>query len=148
MSGYETLPTLQKRWPKIKVLVLSAYSRDYSILRFLKDGARGFLSKNHMAELGTALNAIHTEDYYYSKQASEELFTKVQGGMEVPEITDKEMEVLVCMCSGDSYEEIGQKMSLSKRTIEGHKDSLFKKFNVNSRHGLIMFGLQNEIVSL
>ena len=149
MSGYETLPAIKKKWPGIKVLVLSAYSRDYSIVRFLKDGASGFLSKNHMDELGTALLSIYENDYYYSKHASKDIFTKVQKGkMDAPDISEKEMELLTLMCSGDSYEDIATKMSISKRTVEVHRDNLFKKFNVNSRPGLIMFALQNEIVPL
>jgi DNA-binding NarL/FixJ family response regulator len=149
MTGYEALPIIKKRWPAIKVLVLSSYSKDYSILKLLKEGASGFLSKQHLNDLRTAILAISRNDYYYSKQAGEDIFLQVKNGkITVPDISDKEMELLRHMCSADSYEEIAAKMFISRRTVEIHRDKLFKKFNVNSRHGLIMFALQNEIIAL
>ena len=149
MTGYEALPIIKKRWPSIKVLVLSSYSKDYSIIKLLKDGASGFLSKQNLNELKTAIETIFQNDYYYSKQASEDIFLKVKNGkISVPDISEKEMELLRYMCSADSYEEIASKMYISRRTVEIHRDNLFKKFSVNSRPGLIMFALQNELIAL
>ena len=149
MTGYEALPIIKKRWPSVKVLVLSAYSKDYSIIRLLKDGASGFLSKQNLSELRKAILTIYENDYYYSKQAGEDIFYQVKNGkISVPYISDKEMALLRYMCSADSYEDIAAKMYISRRTVEIHRDNLFKKFNVNSRPGLIMFALQNEIIAL
>lgn len=58
------------------------------------------------------------------------------------------MEFLRLACSEKAYKEIAKEMHLSERTIDGYRDSLFKKLNITSRVGLVMYAIRNHIVKI
>ena len=63
-------------------------------------------------------------------------------------LTDRETEFLKLTCSEKSYQQIAKEMFVSERTIDGYRDALFKKLQVSTRVGLVMYAIKNGIVSL
>jgi two-component system invasion response regulator UvrY len=149
-NGYDTMKDLKKGWPAIKVLVLSMLETDYSILRMLTLGAKGYLNKDFTSidQLKDAIVSVHEKGYYQSESVSQKTFRALSSGHDVPKISEYEMIFLKYCCSDYSYEEIASFMRVSKRTVEGYRDSLFLKLGIKSRNALTLFALKNGLVAL
>ena len=65
-----------------------------------------------------------------------------------PKLTDREMEFLKHACSEKNYQQIAAEMFVSERTVDGYRESLFKKFNVSNRVGLVLYAIKNQLVQL
>lgn len=150
MNGYETLVELKKRWPELKVLTLSMFNHEFSIIKMLKNGANGYLLKGaKLAEVHTALKDIHEKGYYSSELVTSNFFQLVHNAHENPllKINEREIQFLKYCCTELNYKEIGKAMGVSARTVEGYRNTLFDKLNLHTRVGLVMFAINTGIVS-
>ncbi|NQY07650.1 MAG: response regulator transcription factor [Flavobacteriaceae bacterium] len=150
MNGLETMKAIRKAGINVKVAGLSMESNEGTVVRLIKDGANGYLLKNCKPKaLREALQRIVTEGHYYSEFVSQSLINSIKNDTAKPQIKDKELEFLRLVCTTDlNYVQIAEKMNLSKRTIDGYRDSLFNKFGVGNRPGLMLFALKNKLVIL
>ncbi len=150
MDGFETQVELKKNWPDIKTLVLSQYNNEFTIIRLLTEGACGYLLKSAAPdEFEKALDSLVNNDYYHPEMTAGKFQRYVTSMHEKrPEITRKEMIFLGFCCSEMTYKDIGVKMGMSARTIDGYRDSLFEKLDIKSRSGLVMYALKAGIVPL
>jgi len=144
MDGYQTIAELQKRWPDIKVLVLSMVSNEYSIIKMLLEGASGFICKNiDPREFKTALEDIYTKGFYYSDLVSSQLYNGIKKNkLSLPEISPREKEFMAYCCSELTYPEIADKMGVGNRTVDNYRDALFLKLKVKSRTALAIYALE------
>jgi DNA-binding NarL/FixJ family response regulator len=150
LNGYETLVELKKRWPDLKVLALSMFNHEFSIIKMLKNGANVYLLKGaKLAEVQTALKDIHEKGYYSSELVTSNFFQLVHNANENPllKINEREIQFLKYCCTELSYKEIGKAMGVSARTVEGYRNTLFDKLNLHTRVGLVMFAINTGIVS-
>jgi two-component system, NarL family, invasion response regulator UvrY len=150
MNGFQTQMELHKRWPSIKTLVLTAYDIELYIIKMIVNGANGYLLKNcDPREIEQALISIKTTGVYHSEISTSHLFHAVKSReIILPNFTEKEMQVLKYCCSDLSYSQIADQMNTTRRSVEGYRDSLFKKLGVNSRTMLALYAVQFGIVSL
>jgi two-component system, NarL family, invasion response regulator UvrY len=156
MDGYETTQWLKENHPDVKVLALSMYDNEASIIRMLKCGAKGYILKDsEPAELKTAIDAIISKGYYYSDLVSGKLINAINkiedGGSDVHtlvNLNDRETDFLKYACTEMTYKEIADKMFVSPRTIDGYRDALFEKLQVKTRVGLVMYAIKNSIVTV
>lgn len=160
MDGYDTALWLKCNFPDIKIIALSMYDADNSIIRMLKNGAKGYILKDSSpAELRKALDSVIRKGFYYSEMVTGKLIhtlTCVDGsaGVEGMELTvenllglnDREVEFLKLACTELTYKEIADQMCLSPRTIDGYRDSLFEKLDVRTRVGLVLYAMKNGII--
>jgi two-component system invasion response regulator UvrY len=147
MNGYEALPLLRTRW-NMKVLVLSMYDHDFSVLAMIHNGAAGFINKDTSPDaLYDAILSIHktgTCKLPYDLRDKADLY---RGKKEaVVSLTPREIEFLSYCCTELTYSEIAVKMSLSVRTIEGFRETLFEKLGIHNRPGLVTFALDCGLV--
>jgi two-component system, NarL family, invasion response regulator UvrY len=156
MDGHETTQWLKQNHPQIKVLALSMYDNEQSIIRMLKSGAKGYILKDiDPAEFKTALDSVSRKGYYYSELVTGKLIHAVNAMNESADkiktpgtLTLREIEFLKLCCTEMTYKEIADKMYLSPRTIDGYRDDLFEKLNVRTRIGLVIFAIRSGIVNL
>lgn len=156
MDGYETCQWLKSNYPGIKVLALSMYDTESSIIRMLKCGAKGYILKDcEPAELARAIDAIKSKGYYYTDLVSGKLINAINKHDEdsidnkhLPKLNDKESAFLQYTCTELTYKEIADKMFVSPRTIDGYRDALFEKLGVKTRVGLVMYSIRNGIISV
>ncbi len=152
MDGYQTAEWIKNNTPSVRILVLSMSDKESVIIRMLKEGARGYLLKDSKpAVLRKALDEIRDKGFYMNELVSNKMLNFVTGGQqnngtsETPYLTEKEITFLNLVCSDMTYKEIGEKMKLSQRTVEGYRDELFKKLNVTTRVGLVIFAIKHDI---
>ena len=150
MNGLETLIELQKRWPDIRVLVLSLGDKEQIILRMLLEGARGYLIKNCSSEtLKKAIESVYHNGVYYSEQVSKQLWNFIkQGKIKLPALTPMEWSVveLSCIHTDMSWHEIAKRIGVSTDSVHGFRDSIFRKLEVHSRAGLVKLALQDGFI--
>jgi len=155
MDGHETAEWLKTHRPEIKVLTLSMNSDDFTVIRMLKAGARGFVLKGaQLEELQEAIHQVDVQGFFYSDFISDKLPTvfqsdeKVISKKEKPTdiISEREMEFLKLACSELTYKEIADQMNVSVRTVDGYRESLFEKLTIKSRVGLVLFAIQHGVM--
>jgi|HubBroStandDraft_2_1064218.scaffolds.fasta_scaffold13378_3 two-component system invasion response regulator UvrY len=156
MDGYDTTLWLKQHYPEVNVLALSMYDTEPIIIRMLKCGAKGYILKDiEPAEFRIALDSLIRKGYYYSELVTGKLIHAVNV-MDEPgknknsyqSLSDREIEFLKLACTELTYKEIADKMYLSARTIDGYRDELFRKLNLRTRVGLVMYAIRNGFVQL
>ena len=153
MDGFETTQWLYKNYPQIKVLALSMMSDEKTIIKMFRLGAKGYLLKNtDPVELKKALDAIMDKNVYLSEYVSAKLVSGLHHDSDTVSkefvLNEREREFMRLTCSELSYKEIAEKMSLSPRTVDDYRQSLFNKLKVHSRVGLVMYAIKNGIAEI
>jgi DNA-binding NarL/FixJ family response regulator len=156
MDGFETTQWLKQNHPEVKVLALSMYDNETSIIRMLKCGAKGYILKDsEPAELKTAIADIMNKGFYYSDLVSGKLMHAINkmddegdGLKNLVPLNDRETDFLKYACTEMTYKEIADKMFVSPRTIDGYRDALFEKLHLKTRVGLVMYAIKNGIVTV
>ncbi len=153
MDGYATALWLQDHHPNVRVLMLTMYDSEVTLIRLLQAGVKGFLKKDvHPSELKYALSSVMESGYYYSTHAAGKLAnlfrcdrdrTRISHAM----LSEQEIVFLRHACSDLTYKEIAQKMKLTPRSVDVLRDALFVKLDVKSRVGLAMVALKNGVVT-
>lgn len=145
MDGYETMAYVKQHYPNISVLALSMNDDDVSIIKMMKAGASGFISKQVTEDiLLLALNQVLSQGYYYSDQVMKLVMNDFRSpNKNVIQFSDREKELLSYICSEMTYKEIADKMCLSPKTIDGYREDLFLKLDIKSRVGLAVFAMRN-----
>jgi two-component system, NarL family, invasion response regulator UvrY len=151
MDGFETAAWLNKNYPKIKVLALSMFSDERTIIRMLRQGARGYVMKNiDPEELKKALDSVMKKNFYLSEEISGKIISGLHKDAdrveEPPSLTQREKDFLRLICSEITYKDIAAKMFVSPRTVDEYRNSLFEKLKVKSRVGLVMYAMRNGLV--
>lgn len=156
MDGYATTQWLKENHPLVKVLALSMYDNEASIIRMLKCGARGYILKDsEPLELKAAIDAVLHKGFYYSDLVSGKLIhaiSKMDEGdhnmSSLTKLNQREIDFLKYACTEMTYKEIADKMYISPRTIDGYRDALFEKLQIKTRVGLVMYAIKNNIVTV
>lgn len=156
MDGYETAAYLKGNFPAIKVIALSMHDEENSIIRMLKNGARGYILKDcEPFQFSDALRTVMDKGYYHSELVSSKLihainhYDEVNGTTrEILNFNEKEILFLKLCCTELTYKEIAAKMIMSPRTIDTYRDKLFEKLRIKSRVGLAVYAIRMGIVTV
>jgi len=156
IDGFETTYWLHQNHPEVKVLALTMIDDENAVIRMLKNGARGYLLKESSPEeLKTAIHAVAEKGFYYSEMVTGRLVHSISGeddesktSQQLIHLTDKEIQFLKLACSELTYKEIADKMKLSPRTVDSHRDNLFHKLDIKTRTGLAIYAIKNGLVKL
>ena len=154
MDGYDCTKWVKIKYPSVKVLALSMYDNEASIIRMLKSGAKGYILKDSdPVELEAAIEALMNKGFYYSELVSGKMINAINKmddteAVAVIKLNDREISFLKHTCTELSYRDIADKMLVSPRTVDGYRDALFQKLRVKSRVGLVIYAIRNGIVDL
>ncbi len=157
MNGYETAEWIFLNHPSIKIMVLSMLDDERTIIKLLKLGAMGYMTKDtDPKELNRALNELYYKGIYFNQLLRVNLVQSVRNGLEEPDdeyhiymnLPERERAFLKYLATDLTLKEIAAKMNLSPRTIDGYRDNLFEKVKVNNRVGLVLFALRNNLIQL
>lgn len=156
LGGLEATIELKKTNPDIKILVLTQYDDKEYISRFLKAGVSGYLLKRAVgSELVSAIRAVSRGEFYLfssiaSKVVAGYLGKDRESAVEDPyeKLTDREKQVLKLIAEGYTHKEIGDMLVISTKTVIAHQTNISEKLGINSRAGLIKFGIQRGIIKI
>jgi DNA-binding NarL/FixJ family response regulator len=155
LSGWQTLPILNERYPKIRVILLSMYESDAHIVEGIKLGARSFMCKD--CETDALIDAIHTvykEGFYFDKSTSRALRNRVADRhfeeirMTREALTERETQIVQLICAGKSNKEISDLLFISVRTVEAHRKAIFAKTDCKTVATLAIYAVKHGIYQI
>jgi two-component system invasion response regulator UvrY len=142
-DGFETAGWLKQKHPQIKVIALSMLDNELVVIRMLKNGVRGYILKDcESEELFNALHKVNDQGYYYNDLVTPKMnFQNLPPDLVI--LNPQELAFLKWTCTELTHKQIAHEMKVSPRTIDGYRDSLFRKLEVNSRVGLAVYAIKN-----
>ncbi|MDE3252006.1 MAG: response regulator transcription factor [Bacteroidota bacterium] len=148
MGGVETAKWIKQHHPEIKVLVLSMVNNDMMIIGMLQFGAKGYILKHcEPAELYEAINTIYEDDFFYNDQVTAQIIQKI-ASPEILALNKQEISFLRWACTDLTHKEIAVEMNVSPRTVDGYRDSIFRKLQISSRVGIAIYAIKNGFVQV
>jgi DNA-binding NarL/FixJ family response regulator len=154
MDGMEATQIIRKKYPSIKILVVSMYEDDKFIIHLMEIGANGYLLKNaEPDEIRKAIYAVNENGYYFNDLVNKALLKKLviknnikPSFNENVDLTERELEVLKLICEEKTAAEIAKQIFLSPRSVEGIRQRLIEKIGVRNTAGIVMFAVKNQLV--
>ncbi|OAD91920.1 DNA-binding response regulator [Aequorivita soesokkakensis] len=145
LNGIETTELLRINYPKVKVLALSIEEDEYTILKMLRAGAKGYLMKDTKKDiLEEALLQVMETGHYYTNTVSQILMESLEKEIDT-ELKEKEIEFIKLACTDMNYKQISEAMFCSYKTVEGYRDALYKKLGIKNRIGLVLFAIHHNM---
>ena len=155
----QTLLDVKERNPATKVLILTAFAEDETVLNAAKGGARGYLLKGaDFATLLQAIKKVHKGELWIDSEIpAADTFEEIALGQidhvitpqhheAIDSLTRRELEILRLVAEGMTNEEIGKKIFISEKTVKTHLTNIFDKLKVNNRlkAALMIMGQRQE----
>jgi DNA-binding NarL/FixJ family response regulator len=157
MNGIELNGYLHDHFPQIKVIILSVHINPSLIAQMIHAKASAYLEKNcDKDELVTAIRSVYKTGFYFNKKvlhAIQETANKKARTQQTLDnlsvkLTNREKQILELICSEYNNSEIGEKLHLSPRTIEGHRINLLTKTGCRNTAGLVLFAIKNSLFTM
>lgn len=153
-DGIETTKYISRHYPDISVIVLTMHEDERFVNHLMENGANGYLLKStDPAEIKKAITDVVTKGYYLNNFVNRILLKKAHNkAKDTPSLTaeqdlsEKERDVLKYICLEFTSHEIGEKMSISPRTVESIKDRMMERFGVKNTAGLVFYTVKNNLI--
>ena len=155
LDGVAATKYLTEHYPYIGIIALTMFDEEDLIVDMLEAGAKGYLLKN--ADKTEIIEAVHTvanNEPHYCRLTSQKLASMVAKSKfnwhlkkEKPEFSEREQEIIRYICEGLTNKEIGEKIFLSVRTVEGLRLKIIEKMNVKNTAGIIVYAIREHLYS-
>jgi DNA-binding NarL/FixJ family response regulator len=150
MDGVKTATAISQKYPLIKSVALSMKDDDASVINMIRAGCCAYLLKDiHPDELEKALTEVYVKGYYNADVCNinyRRLIIKATD--DAIFFSEKERTFLKLASSDLTYKQISAEMQLSERTVDGYREALFQKLNVQSRVGMVLEAIRRNLVLL
>lgn len=155
MDGITMLKGVQQAYPDIKVIMLSMYDNMKYVSESFRAGALGYLLKSVDAEeLIFAIKHVYSGKKYICAAISLNLLNRsenlvaetAQGDVSDLAFTGREIEVLLLIAAGFTNQEMANKLFMSKRTVEGHRQTLIEKTGSRNTAALVHFAVLHQLI--
>jgi len=148
VDGVEATQKALEKFPDLKVLVLSMFGEVEYYNTMIDLGVKGFILKDiDNDELIDAIRKVQNGGSYFSQELLLQLIKSKPEGEDV-DLTRREKEVLELICSGNSNQEISEKLFISQRTVERHRSSLLFKTESKNSVSLVVYAIKNGLVKI
>jgi DNA-binding NarL/FixJ family response regulator len=156
-DGIATTKEIRNIDKNASILALTMHEEEIYIIKMLRAGAMGYILKNTgTEELNAAIKTILNGEKYYSNAVAvkliepyhHEIIESKPGTRQTASniFTKREMEVLRMIASGYTNFEIAERLNLSKRTVDSHRQNMLNKVQVNNTAGLMKYATQNDLL--
>jgi DNA-binding NarL/FixJ family response regulator len=154
LDGMQALVRIAKKYPSIKIIMLSNHSEAWIIQKSLKSGAAGYLTKfAESNEVVEAIVKVYQGGNYFCKLSFKNLMNKIANkdnhsptDVHYDSLTDREREVLQLIVKEMTTREISAKLNISIRTVETHRKNILKKLGAKNTVGLIKTAMEAKLV--
>ncbi len=156
LNGIETAKILREKYQDLKIIILSTHYSKAFIINMIEIGAASYLPKNTVPEeVAATIRAVADKGFYYSNEVleimRENMMNKNIPKLKTPfeiEVTQREREVLQLICEQMTTSEIADKLYISPRTVDGHRNNLLSKLDCRNTAGLVVYAMQNGLVEI
>lgn len=147
---------LASHYPRIRVLVISVSNDEEAVLKSIKAGAKGFLAKDtSRTELLEAIYSLRNGHEFFSNSITVLLLNKYIRKLktdddrpDIRSLSSREIEIMKMWGNSFTNKEIADKLFLSVRTVETHKNHIMQKLNLKTSVDLVKFAIRNNIIDL
>jgi len=157
LNGVESTKILQKNYPEIKVIAVTSYDSKSFITNMIDVGASSYLLKNTSPKIVVhTINEVFEKGFYYDERVlkiiHENLLSakskRIKSDLDNNLLTKREKEILELICNQYTTNEIADKLFISPRTVEGHRNNLLLKTESKNVAGLVIYGIQKKLIEL
>jgi len=153
MDGIEATKWLSEHYPDTGIIGLSMFNEDNLIIDMLEAGARGYLIKNaDKNEVIDAIKTVYQQDTYYCRQTTGKLARMIANSKYNPysrkpkiEFSEREKDIIELICQEFTNKEIGEKLFLSSRTVEGYRMKIQEKMGVKNSVGIVVYAMKHGL---
>lgn len=152
LNGVEATKLIRNEFPKIKIIALTSYNSKSFVANMISVGAVSYLVKNATPqELLLTINEVAAKGFYYDEfvmkniQDNTCVSKNIKSYLDNNFLTSRELEILKLICEQKNTVEIAEKLFISPRTVEGHRNNLLLKTESKNIAGLVVYAIQNEI---
>lgn len=156
MDGYSTTKKINELFSSLKVIALSVHDDLQTVSSMIESGACGYLLKESSSDLlkstilevkqkGFSYSQLVIESFINEKVIKEKAKINKYSFDPKSELTSREIEFIKNCCTEMTYKEIADKMSVSPRTVDGYRESIFLKLNLRSRTGMVLFAVNEKL---
>ncbi len=153
MDGFEVLRKLRVIHSEIKPLILTMHNEDELIYGLVELGAKGLLQKSaDIEQVVDAIYSLHNNELYFNEDISKRVLKKLVKKEHIKRLdvnknlSEREKEIIRLICYEFTNKEIADKLFLSERTIENHKQNIFEKTRSKNSAGLAVYAMRTGIV--
>jgi len=156
MDGIEATKEILKTMPDLKIIALTMFDNEEYYFKMVTAGAVGFvLKKSSIDELEKAIITVADGDNYFSNELLRKIIFNI-GSSKIKniisdtkiKITKRELEVLKEICNGLTAKEIGEKLHISSKTVEGHRNNLLAKTNSKNTISMVIYAIKNKLINI
>ncbi|MBR5334258.1 MAG: response regulator transcription factor [Alistipes sp.] len=154
LNGAQTTEQALARNPELKVITLSMFGDNAYYTRMVECGARGFMLKDsEFDEVVEAVRTVYEGGTYFSKP----LLSSLSNSIRVVEVdvideqdrlSEREVDILVGICRGQSTQEIADNLFISKRTVDKHRANILEKSGCKNSASLVVYAIKHGLVEL
>lgn len=146
-DGLSLIRKVKRKYPSIKIIVLSMHDEAHLVQEVLKEGISGYLlKKDSHSELINAIKAADQGQVYLSSDINKLLISGLHGLNDQRLLTDREREVLTLIAQEYTNKKIAEELFISERTVETHRKNIFRKTQTHNLVGLIKYAYANNLI--
>lgn len=152
-NGLDVTNALLASFPQVRILILSVHEDENFITDLIEHGAHGYLVKDSdPQEVFDAIQSVHSKGSYINERTLKAIQGRIGKKVKAKKmnivITKREEEILQLVCQQYTAEEIAEKLYISVKTVNGHRNNLLQKTGSRNVTGLVLYAIKNSIVSL
>lgn len=158
-NGLEAAKIIKEQHPDSRIIFLSMEVKEDFISEAIKAGASGYIPKDsNKVILINAIRSVYRGEKYFHSMVSELIFNqfyqqsigneKVKKTYSAGKISNREVEVLKLIASGFSNSQIAEKLFISVRTVDAHRNHIMQKLELNNTAELVKYAIKNDIIEL
>ena len=156
LSGKEVTGALRETFPDMRIIILSGHEDENFIAQLIEHGAHGYLVKDSdPREVREAIVSVHHKGSYINARTLKAIQNNIGKRMKVKSIsstteqlTRREEEILDLICQQFTTEEIAERLFISPKTVNGHRNSLLEKTGSHNVAGLVIYAIRNNIIMI
>ncbi len=152
MSGIQATEEALMIEPSLKIITLSMHGEEEFYFRMVEAGAKGFLLKNSdIKEVVEAIKTVAEGGTYFSQELLFSLVGSLKSTRHEHEhehLSEREKEILLLICKGFSNHEIGDKLFISKRTVDKHRANILEKTGCKNTANLVVYAIKSSLVEI
>ena len=156
LNGLEATRQIKKHSVQTKVLILSGYENDEYILQVIQSGANGYILKTtYLEDLYTAIRSVHSGQAFFSPSVSKVI---VEGYLDrssnksdtqnlAHPLTAREREILQLIAEGHLHQQIADRLNISVRTVDTHRNNIMKKLEAHDVTELVRYAIRTGLIA-
>lgn len=157
INGVEATKVIHKKKPDIKIIALTSYGGKSFITNMIDVGASSYLLKNTSPKMMIfTINKVYEKGFYYDEKVlkiiHENIISsrgkRIKSDLDKKLLSKREIDVLELICEQKTTSEIAEKLFISPRTVEGHRNNLLLKTQSKNVAGLVIYGIQKKIIEV